>query len=156
MKDDAIPSNKFVLQANYADSSGVHNGGFLKLIQDTWYKAKFKGAIGDEYKLRTPPQLFTSNQSISLQEGDINNTEEVNNIFRGFNTEGKQWKDYFGETEFPYTIRTAPDSFPCLVFYQNEEAGDTAPKFLGQYVFMDDKKSDYVYGQRSIYKVDDL
>ena len=156
MKDDAIPANKFVLQANYADSSGVHNGGFLRLIQDTWYKAKFKGATGDEYKLRTPPQLFTSNQSISLQEGDTNNTEEVNNIFRGFNTEGKQWKDYFGETEFPYTIRTAPDSFPCLVFYQNEEAGDTAPKFLGQYVFMDDKKSDYTYGQRSIYKVDDL
>jgi hypothetical protein len=27
MKDTSIPSNKFVLQANYADSSGVHNGG---------------------------------------------------------------------------------------------------------------------------------
>ena len=156
MKDDSIPSNKFVLQANYADSSGVHNGGFLRLIQETWYKAQFKGATGDEYKLRTPPQLFTSNQSISLQEGDTNNTEEVNNIFRGFNAEGKQWKDYFGDTAFPYTIRNAPDSFPCLVFYQNEEAGDTAPKFLGQYVFMDDKKSDYTYGQRSIYKVEDL
>jgi hypothetical protein len=23
----SIPANKFVLQANYADSSGVHNGG---------------------------------------------------------------------------------------------------------------------------------
>ena len=32
MKDDAIPANKFVLQANYADSSGTHNGGFLRLI----------------------------------------------------------------------------------------------------------------------------
>jgi hypothetical protein len=32
MKTDAIPSNKFVLQANYADSSGTHNGGFLRLI----------------------------------------------------------------------------------------------------------------------------
>jgi hypothetical protein len=51
MKNDAIPSNKFVLQANYADSSGVHNGGFLKLIQETWFKAKIDG----EYKLRTQP-----------------------------------------------------------------------------------------------------
>jgi hypothetical protein len=32
MKTGSIPSNKFVLQANYADSSGVHNGGFLRLI----------------------------------------------------------------------------------------------------------------------------
>jgi hypothetical protein len=32
MKNDSIPSNKFVLQANYADSSGVHNGGLQRLI----------------------------------------------------------------------------------------------------------------------------
>jgi len=41
MKSGAIPSNKFVLQANYADSSGAHNGSLLRLIQDTWYNAKF-------------------------------------------------------------------------------------------------------------------
>ena len=151
MKDNAIPANKFVLQANYADSSGTHNGGFLRLIQDTWFNAK----VYNEYKLRTPPQLFTTNQVISLQDGDNNSSEEVNNIFRGYNTEGKQWKDYFGDTPFPYTIRNAPDSFPCLVFYQNLDKGETAPSFLGQYVFMDDKKSDYTYGQRSIYKVVD-
>jgi len=29
MKSGAIPANKFVLQANYADSSGVHNGSIL-------------------------------------------------------------------------------------------------------------------------------
>ena len=153
MKNDAIPSNKFVLQANYADSSGVHNGGFERLIQETWYNAKFKVGNTDEYKLRTPPQLFASNQVISLQEGDTTTDEAIKNIFRGYNAQGRQWKDYFGETKFPYTIRNSPDSFPCLVFYQNEEAGDTAPKFLGQYVFMDDKKSDFVYGERSIYKV---
>jgi hypothetical protein len=28
----SIPCNKFVLQANYADSSGVHNGGIERLI----------------------------------------------------------------------------------------------------------------------------
>jgi len=32
MKNNSIPANKFVLQANYADSSGVHNGGLLRLI----------------------------------------------------------------------------------------------------------------------------
>ena len=157
-KTDAIPANKFVLQANYADSSGTHNGGFLRLIQDIWYNSKIDG----EYKLRTQPQLFASNQTISVQPGDTNMTRVVNNkteltaagrLFCGMNTEGKQWKDYFGETPFPYTIRVAPDSFPCLVFYQNTDTGDTAPHFLGQYVFMDDKKSDYTYGQRSIYKI---
>jgi len=68
------------------------------------------------------------------------------------NSEGKQWGDYF-EQPFPYTIRNSPDSFPCLVFYKNDDKGDTAYSFLGQYVFMDDKKSDYTYGERSIYKV---
>jgi hypothetical protein len=28
----SVPANKFVLQANYADSSGVHNGSLLRLI----------------------------------------------------------------------------------------------------------------------------
>lgn len=149
MKNNAIPSNKFVLQANYADSSGTHNGGFLRLIQDIWYNSQIDG----EYKLRTQPQLFSSNQKISVQVGD-NMTETESNLFRGMNDQGKQWGDYFGAIPFPYTIRTAPDSFPCLVFYQNDDAGDTAAHFLGQYVFMDDKKSDYTYGQRSIYKVD--
>lgn len=151
MKNNAIPSNKFVLQANYADSSGTHNGGFLRLIQDIWYNSQIDG----EYKLRTQPQLFSSNQIISAQVGDEMTTAE-SNLFRGMNAQGKQWGDYFGLTPFPYVLRTAPDSFPCLVFYQNDDAGDTAAHFLGQYVFMDDKKSDYTYGQRSIYKVDNM
>ena len=57
MKDDSIPSNKWVLQANYADSSGVHNGALEKLFNDTWYNAVIDG----EYKLRTEPQLFSTN-----------------------------------------------------------------------------------------------
>jgi len=54
MKNDSIPANKFVLQANYADSSGVHNGGLLRLIQDSWYNARIQG-VSDPYKLRTLP-----------------------------------------------------------------------------------------------------
>jgi hypothetical protein len=47
----SIPSNKFVLQANYADSSGVHNGSLLRLMHLSWYNA----VIDNEYKLRTEP-----------------------------------------------------------------------------------------------------
>jgi hypothetical protein len=59
MKNSSIPANKFVLQANYADSSGVHNGGLLRLIQQSWYNARIDGL----YKLRTLPQLFASIKS---------------------------------------------------------------------------------------------
>ena len=47
----SVPANKFVLQANYADSSGVHNGALQRLIQVTWFNALIDG----EYKLRTAP-----------------------------------------------------------------------------------------------------
>ena len=47
----SIPANKYVLQANYADSSGVHNGTIQRLIQVTWFNALIDG----EYKLRTAP-----------------------------------------------------------------------------------------------------
>jgi len=56
------------------------------------------------------------------------------------------------ENSFPYNIRIAPDSFPCAVFYFDEQ-GSQKRIFLGQYVFMDDKKSDFIYGERSIYAV---
>ena len=128
MKDDSIPCNKFVLQANYADSSGVHNGGIERLIQETWYNAK----INDKYLLRTEPQLFTS---ISPEDKSKYGLDHV-------------WGDYVN-SEFPYELRVAPDSFPCVVFYTN---GNTTT-FLGQYVFMDDKKSDFLYGERSIYRI---
>jgi hypothetical protein len=55
MKDRAVPANKFVLQANYADSSGVHNGGLLRLINDTWYNANFGTRENPIYRLRTDP-----------------------------------------------------------------------------------------------------
>jgi len=60
------------------------------------------------------------------------------------------WHDYI-DSNFPFDIRTAPDSFPCVVFYKNGQGEET---YLGQYVFMEDKKSDFNYGERSIYKAD--
>lgn len=134
MKEGSIPVKKWVLQANYADSSGVHNGGLQRLIQDTWYNAEF--GSNREHKLRTPPQLFSTNEGTSNVVGKTN----------------QKWSDFRSE-DFPYEIRVSPDSFPCVIFWR--ETAQSGYNFLGQYVFMDDKKSDYVYGERSIYNIKD-
>lgn len=143
MKTGSIPANKFVLQANYADSSGTHNGGLLRLIQDTWYNA----SVGNQYVLRTAPQLFTSGYTVTHNDATINEDGWTEGYGTG-KAAGMTWPDIAGKP-FPYTIRTAPDSFPCAVFYKN--GANDEYHFLGQYVFMDDKKSDYTYGERSIY-----
>lgn len=138
MKDDSIPSKKWVLQANYADSSGVHNGGIQRLIQDTWYNAVIDG----EYKLRTEPQLVASSKQVTIVDSGGNTAlyPPTSQLWNSKHT-----------TDFPYKIRVSPDSFPCVIFYRQEETSGW--NFLGQYVFMDDKKSDYVYGERSIYNI---
>lgn len=145
MKDTSIPANKFILQANYADSSGVRNGGFQRLIQSSWYSA----TIDDEYKLRTIPQLFSTNEVVNHDNTDINEDSSVD----GYNDDSKQWGDYFDD-DFPYTLRISPDSIPCVVFYKDTSSDTATTTFLGQYVFMEDKKSDFCYGERSIYKAD--
>lgn len=161
MKSGAIPSNKFVLQANYADSSGAHNGSLLRLIQDTWYNAQI--GENNEFKLRTAPQLFTSGAKITHNNPDLNEAgtwiEGLYNIpsnQNGYdsNKVGLTWPEITG-VAFPYTIRTAADSFPCTVFYRDTSTQEQNLTLLGQYVFMDDKKSDFVYGERSIYYTDD-
>lgn len=131
---DGIPVKKWVLQANYADSSGAHNGSLLRLINDTWYNAQVDG----QYKLRTPPQLFTTNQ---LVDGTIDGTLT------------SQWGNKVDSKKypFPYQIRIAPDSLPCVLFYREDENSEY--NFVGQYVLMDDKKADYIYGERSIYNI---
>lgn len=145
MKEGAVPANKFILQANYADSSGVHNGSILRLINDSWFNATIDG----QFKLRTEPQLFSTNQTATLEDGTV----------MGKNEDGQNWDDCTKNPvsgvsyTFPYQIRNAPDSFPCVVFYKNTSGTNTIT-FLGQYVFMDDKKSDFCYGERSIYKAD--
>lgn len=169
MKEKSIPANKWVLQANYADSSGVHNGGIMRLITESWYNAQVEVNGHKYYKLRTPPQLLTSIPSSreGLDEADLYSTPEDLAAYRTWqrdttrpkqslyeyndNNKVKLWSDC-NIGDFPYDkIRVSPDSFPCVVFYRETE-NDT-PVFLGQYVFMDDKKSDYIYGERSIYKV---
>lgn len=142
----SIPANKFVLQANYADSSGVHNGGLERLIQQTWFNAIIDG----EYKLRTEPQLFSTSQVVHHNDTSIGEdgwVEGYSNVKSG----NILWNNVTNQ-EFPYDIRVSPDSFPCAVFYYDEQGTQTRT-FLGQYVWMDDKKSDFCYGERSIYAI---
>lgn len=153
MKDGAVPSNKFVLQANYADSSGANNGALERLIQNTWYNANFGDDKNPVYRLRTAPQLFASGYVLTHDNANLGETGDK--IWTDGTGEGeavnKTWKD-IATKPFPYILRNAPDSFPCAVFYKNTAPGaDGTVKFLGQYVFMEDKKSDYIYGERSIY-----
>lgn len=116
-KNGAMPTKKWILQANYMDSSGTHNGAIERLFTDTWYKA----AVNGDYVLRTPPQEVQA-----------------------------KWNDLYNTT-FPYQIRISPDSLPCVVFWRSGKDDTESYQFLGQYVFMEDKKSDYLYGERSIY-----
>lgn len=161
MKVGSIPANKFVLQANYADSSGAHNGSLLRLIQDTWYNATFGN--DKQSKLRTAPQLFASGARITHDDSRIREygtwVEGVYNVpissdYYNPNWANKTWTEISG-VAFPYTIRNAADSFPCCIFYKDTSLGQNDLTFLGQYVFMDDKKSDHVYGERSIYYTED-
>ena len=150
MKPGAIPANKFVLQANYADSSGTHNGSLLRLIQDTWYNANFGTVENPIYRLRTAPQLFASGYVLTHDNADLHEDQDPWTDGYGVGkAQNKTWPQINDNKPFPYIIRNAPDSFPCAVFYQN--GPNDSYHFLGQYVFMDDKKSDYTYGERSIY-----
>lgn len=159
MKQGAIPANKFVLQANYADSSGAHNGSLLRLINDTWYNAQIDG----EFKLRTAPQLFASGAKITHDNPNLNEDDSwIEGYYNVDPGENGYLQDRYGLTwpeitnvQFPYNIRNAADSFPCVVFYRDTSSDEQQLKLLGQYVFMDDKKSDFIYGERSIYYTDD-
>lgn len=143
----SIPANKYVLQANYADSSGVHNGTLQRLMQVSWFNAQ----IDDEYKLRTEPQLFSTSQLIHHNDTNLGEDGSWTEGYGSRNGTPILWSA-ITQQPFPYDIRIAPDSFPCAVFYYDEQ-GSRTRTFLGQYVFMDDKKSDFSYGERSIYAV---
>ena len=84
----SIPANKFVLQANYADSSGVHNGGIERLIQKTWFDAIIDG----EYKLRTEPQLFSTNQLVHHNNSDLNEEGNVDG-YSNVAAQNTQWSN---------------------------------------------------------------
>jgi hypothetical protein len=121
----SIPANKFVLQANYADSSGVHNGTLQRLMQVCWFNAQ----IDDEYKLRTEPQLFSTSQLIHHNDSNIGEDGSWIEGYGSRNGTPVLWSAV-SQSAFPYDIRVAPDSFPCAVFYYDEQ-GSRTRTFLG-------------------------
>lgn len=144
MMDGNMPANKYILQANYADSSCAQNGALERLFHTVWYNAVIDG----QYRLRTDPQLFATNKVINYKDATVNEDGRT----AGLNAAGKQWGSYV-TTDFPHEMRISPNALPAVVFYKNTKETGTPTTFLGQFVLMDDKKSDFTYGERSIYNV---
>src|SRR5574344_69725 len=122
-----VPEKKFRLQANYMDSSGCHNAAFFRLINEVHPKVQING----QNVLRIPSEKYaTDNYPAAMQ------------AIYGDDPNGNAWK-------FPYTINIVPDSIPCIVVWRPN--ADSAYRFLGQYVLMEEKKANYANGMHSIY-----
>lgn len=122
-----VPEKKFRLQANYMDSSGCHNGAFLKLFNEVSNKLNING----EYVLRIP----------SIEYAKKKYSDAMTDA-HGVDPSGGDWK-------FPYEMAMVPDSIPCVVVWRPDE--QSSYKFLGQYVIMEEKKANYANGMHSIY-----
>lgn len=126
-REGNVPEKKFRLQANYMDSSGCHNGAFFRMFNEVAPKVK----IGNESVLRIPSQIYAEDSYPSAMQA-----------IHGDDPSGNNWK-------FPYNIHMVPDSIPCIVVWRPDE--NSAYRFLGQYVIMEEKKANYANGMHSIY-----
>lgn len=122
-----VPEKKFRLQANYMDSSGCHNGAFFRMINEVYPKVKING----QDVLRMPSEKYATDTYPTAMQ----------NIY-GDDPSGNDWK-------FPYTLNIVPDSIPCIVVWRPDN--NSAYRFLGQYVIMEEKKANYANGMHSIY-----
>lgn len=122
-----VPEKKFRLQANYMDSSGCHNGAFFRMINEVYPKVKING----QDVLRMPSEKYATDTYPTAMQ----------NIY-GDDPSGNDWK-------FPYTLNIVPDSIPCIVVWRPDD--NSAYRFLGQYVIMEEKKANYANGMHSIY-----
>ena len=122
-----VPEKKFRLQANYMDSSGCHNGAFFRMINEVYPKVKING----QNVLRMPSEEYATDSY----------SDAMQNIY-GDDPSGNNWK-------FPYTLNIVPDSIPCIVVWRPDD--NSAYRFLGQYVIMEEKKANYANGMHSIY-----
>lgn len=126
-REGNVPEKKFRLQANYMDSSSAHNGGFLRLFNEVSPKV----TINNEYVLRTPAEEYAYTKY-----------PDAMRAAHGEDPSGKGWK-------FPYNLHMVPDSIPCVVVWRKTDKDPYM--FLGQYVIMEEKKSNFTNGMRSIY-----
>ena len=126
-REGNVPEKKFRLQANYMDSSCAHNGAFLRLFNEVSPRVRVNG----NYVLRTPAEQYAYEEY-----------SEAMTAIHGEDPRGLNWK-------FPYTLHMVPDSIPCIVVWR--EDSESPYQFLGQYVIMEEKKSNFTNGMRSIY-----
>lgn len=122
-----VPEKKFRLQANYMDSSGCHNGAFFRLFNEVYTKVKVNGVS----VLRIPSEKYATDTYPTAMR-----------VRHGEDPSGNNWK-------FPYKINMTPDSIPCIVVWRPNSS--SSYRFLGQYVIMEEKKSNYANGMHSIY-----
>ncbi len=126
-REGNVPEKKFRLQANYMDSSCCHNGSFFRMFNEVAPKVR----IGNQTVLRIPSEVYAADTYPTAMRQRY-----------GDDPSGKNWK-------FPYNIHMVPDSIPCVVVWRPDE--DSSYRFLGQYVIMEEKKSNYANGMHSIY-----
>lgn len=123
-----VPEKKFRLQSNYMDSSGCHNGSFLRMFNSIVNSVE----IGGRKVLRIPAQAYAQDEY----------PEAMKELHGADKDASRNWK-------FPYNINMVPDSIACVVIWRPNESSPY--RFLGQYVIMEEKKSNYANGMHSIY-----
>lgn len=121
-----VPEKKLRLQANPMESSGCHNGAFLNMINKVYPNVQIDG----RYVLRTPIQQYILSGQYAKDMVAAHGGTEA---------------DY----KFPYTVSFTPQSIPCVIVWRKDE--NTPYSMLGNYVMMEEKKSNYANGMHSIY-----
>lgn len=130
-REGNVPEKKFRLQANYMDSSGCHNGAFFRLFNEVAPKVAISDGSTTINPLRIPAEKYAADSYPAAMQA-----------LYGDDPTGNNWK-------FPYNIHMTPDSIPCIVVWRPDE--NSAYRFLGQYVLMEEKKANYANGMHSIY-----
>lgn len=130
-REGNVPEKKFRLQANYMDSSCAHNAAFMRLFNEVSNRV----TIGNENVLQIPAIKYANKYYSGQMQADY-----------GDDPNGNNWK-------FPYNLHMVPDSIPCVVIWREDE--QSAYRYLGQYVLMEEKKSNFSNGMRSIYNTID-
>lgn len=122
LRDNARPVRIFCLKADFAESSGTHNTGVARIVNDIWREANFltpaQKANKDEYDVRIgidgfPISLFyeKNGETIFMGHYNFNNEKSESAIVYGF--EGIAG---FNDEE---TLAGNPNPCMCLEFLNN-------------------------------------
>jgi len=115
-KVGSIPVNCFCLKADAAESSGTHNTGIARLVNDAMKNMRISSSVAAKY-------------------GKSYDTEYLGKTQAQINAENNGYE---------YDVRTCIDGFPIVIFYRYSDVSDWI--FLGQYNFNNDKSTEDVFG----------